>query len=344
MNLPFITSDLPGIGGEIKSRPEYFIVDEIPVYEPEGKGDHVFVRISRQGWNTRDLAQKIGELFDLKEVEVGTAGQKDKNALATQTFSLFLPGLAEDAVAGTIAAGLDVQVLSAKRHVNKLKTGHLLGNRFAIVLENPRGDALIGAEKIATALRERGLPNYYGPQRFGRDGENIRTGRQALEGKGPRGHWLRKFLLSAYQAFLFNDYLADRIERGWFNQVLAGDLVKKTDTGGMFLVEDLEAEQARFLKNEITFTGPIFGTKMRRPAGPADALELEILARHEVTESMFKKNRLEGSRRPGRLHLPGLEISEHPQGLLLQFVLPKGAYATTLVREITKNETMLPEE
>ena len=111
------------------------------------------------------------------------------------------------------------------------KTGHLLGNRFSIVLENPRPDSLDQAVSIGEAVRERGLPNYYGPQRFGIDGENINAGRQALEGKGPRGRWLRKFLLSAYQSYLFNDYLAERIDRGWFNQILAGDLAKKNGYG-----------------------------------------------------------------------------------------------------------------
>ena len=198
--------------------------------------------------------------------------------MVSQTFSLYLPGIREDAAAESIRSRLDVQVQSAVRHGNKLKTGHLLGNRFSIILANPRENALSGAGKIIEAVKDRGLPNYYGPQRFGRDGENIRTGRQALEGQGPRGHWIRKFLLSAYQSFLFNEYLAERIRLGWFNRLLAGDLAKKTDTGGMFLVEDLEVEQARFLRNEITFTGPIFGTKMRRPAGEADAMEREILS------------------------------------------------------------------
>ena len=241
------------------------------MYQPSGQGDHIYVQIRREGLNTRDLVRSLADLFGLREVDVGCAGQKDKQARVTQTFSLLLPGIREEEAGRRIKSNLPVEVLSVVRHGNKLKTGHLLGNAFNIVLQEPIPDAPDRAGEIAAAILSRGLPNYYGVQRFGADGDNADKGREILMGRGPRQHWLRRFLLSAFQSLLFNDYLAERIRRDWFGSLLTGDLAKKTDTGGMFEVTELEKEKPRFMAGEITYTGPIFGHKNapgRRRTGP----------------------------------------------------------------------------
>ncbi|MCD6289823.1 MAG: tRNA pseudouridine(13) synthase TruD, partial [Anaerolineae bacterium] len=189
------------------------------------------------------------------------------------------------------------------------------------------------------------LPNYYGVQRFGVNRDNAIRGREVLlGGKGPRQRWLRRFFLSAYQSALFNLWLSERIRRGWFDRLLVGDIAKKTDTGGLFEVEDLEAEIGRFQRKEITYTGPIYGARMRWANGDPGALEREILEREGVTVEMLRRARLDGSRRPARLFLHDLRIETCPQGLLFTFTLPKGAYATTVLREFMKTEARLPEE
>jgi tRNA pseudouridine13 synthase len=343
-SLPFITADLPGIGGEIKAEPDHFVVEEVPLYEPVGEGEHVYVRLTREGWTTRTLQQRLTSFFDLREVDVGCAGLKDKHARVTQTFSLLLHDVDEATVVRRIQEALPVEVVWAKRHRNKLRRGHLLGNRFRIVVLRPEPEAVARAEAIAQVLQAHGLPNFYGVQRFGIDGDNAQRGREVLLGRGPRERWLKRFLLSAYQAALFNAWLTERIQRDWFERLLTGDIAKKTDTGGLFEVMDAEVELPRFQQREITYTGPIYGARMRWASGEPGELERMVLERAEVTTEMLRRARLDGSRRPARLYLNDLSIELHPDGLLFTFTLPKGAYATTVLREFMKTEVALPEE
>jgi tRNA pseudouridine13 synthase len=343
--LPFITADLSGIGGEIKAEPAHFVVEEVPLYEPAGEGEHVYVHLTRDGWTTRALQKRLANLFGLREVDVGCAGLKDKHARVTQTFSLLLRGVDEATVARRIQEALPVEVVWARRHRNKLRRGHLLGNRFRIVVLHPEPEAMARAEGIAQALQEHGLPNYYGAQRFGIEGDNAQRGREVLlSGQGPRERWLKRFLLSAYQAALFNAWLTERIRRGWFERLLTGDIAKKTDTGGLFEVVDAEVELPRFRQREITYTGPIYGARMWWASGEPGDLERMVLETAEVTTEMLRRAGLDGSRRPARLLLNDLNIEPHPSGLLFTFTLPKGAYATTVLREFMKTEVALPEE
>ena len=206
------------------------------------------------------------------------------------------------------------------------------------MLDPTVADALDRAQAIIAALHQRGLANYFGEQRFGSYGDNAEQGLAILSGKQrrPRQKWLHKLLASAYQSQLFNQYLALRIERSAFDRILAGDLAKKTDTGGMFIVEDVPAEQARFDRQQITFTGPLFGYKMRQPLADAAALEAEILKDCPVTAQQWRSHRVQGNRRAGRLFLGPIDLTPHPRGFTLGFFLPKGAYATILLREIIK--------
>jgi tRNA pseudouridine13 synthase len=342
--LSFITADLPGIGGEIKAEPAHFVVEEIPLYQPVGEGEHIYVCLTREGWTTRALQKRLTDLFGLREVDVGCAGLKDKHARVTQTFSLLLRDADEATVARRIQEALPVEVAWTRRHRNKLRRGHLLGNRFHIVVLYPEQEAMAQAETIAQALRTHGLPNFYGAQRFGIDGDNARRGREVLLGQGPRQRWLKRFLLSAYQAALFNVWLTERIRRSWFERLLTGDIAKKTDTGGLFEVRDAEVDLSRFEQKEITYTGPIYGARMRWASGEPGELERMVLETAEVTTEMLRRARLDGSRRPARLFLDDLSLESHPEGLLFTFTLPKGAYATTVLREFIKTEVALPEE
>jgi len=333
---PLATPDLPGIGGELKVEPAHFVVEEIPLYEPCGEGEHVYVRVTREGWTTRDLQREIADLFNLKNSHLGCAGLKDKHARATQTFSIHLYKTDPDEVAERIESELGITVEWATRHNNKIRRGHLIGNRFSIMLLNldyPDA-AWEQAQRIAETLRERGLPNYFGAQRLGEDCENARHGREILLGeRRKRGRWIRKFLMSAYQSWLFNRWLAERIRYGWFDQVLEGDVAKKTDTGGLFDVEDLAQERPRFTRDEITYTGPIYGHKLWWASGGPGELEARVVADEGITDRHWAQARLKGTRRPARIVLHDLEVEEHSEGLRFRFSLPKGAYATTVLRE-----------
>ncbi len=342
-----MTSDLPGIGGSLKQAPEHFVVEEIPLYEASGDGDHTYVNLTRRGWNTRDVVAALAQLFRLPADDIGYAGLKDRQAVTTQTFSLLR--VAPDDAAARIEQALPFQVNWVNRHRNKLRTGHLLGNRFAVFITGVTSDALTLAQATATALHDRGVPNFFGPQRFGQEGDNAVRGREALCGRGPRQRWLRRFLISAYQSELFNRYLARRMELGAFGRLLMGDVAKKHDTGGLFLVADLAREQERFKAREISFTGPLFGAKMKAATDEAAALEAGILAAEDIAMAAFKQAGVDGGRRLGRLLLPQIELepAELPAagaGLWVRFTLPKGAYATVVLREFMKNDVVLGEE
>ncbi len=337
--LPFITAELPGIGGRLKAEPAHFVVEELPLYEASGSGTHLYISLTREGWTTRRVADALAELFGVSRRDVGFAGLKDRNARCTQTFSL--PGLAP-AEASRIEPALPFQVNWARLHNNKLKTGHLLGNRFRIVVTDlavPADEALRRGQAIAATIAQRGVPNFFGAQRFGYDGSNVAKGRDALLGQGPRHDpWLTKLLISAYQAHLFNRYLERRIAADLFGQLLAGDVCKKADTGGMFEVQDPIAEQPRYAAGEITFTGPLFGKKMWDALGPAAELETSVLAEAELSRDALRQARADGTRRPARLWLPAIDLTVVEQGLAVTFALPKGAYATVVLREFCKSD------
>ncbi len=341
--LPLITPELLGISGGIKQEPAHFVVEELPLYEPQGHGAHVYIRIEREGMTTREVVKALANEFALDQGQIGYAGLKDKEARCTQTFSLTMDDMDEDEVQRRVTESLGLEVHWAKRHGNKLKRGHLLGNRFEVLVSGVGKGAIACALAVAETLNLRGLPNYFGEQRFGAAGDNAEAGRRLIKGRGgkaPRQKWLRGLMLNAFQSELFNLWLAERIQRGEFGSLLLGDIAKKTDTGGIFEVEDPLLEQSRLDRGEITYTGPIYGHKMRSAAAEAGIREAGVLKAEGVSLEDLKKAGLKGTRRPARL-LPGpiqiaLQSDGEVDGLQFSFTLPKGSYATTLLREFIK--------
>ena len=340
LDLPYITKDLLGIGGKIRAKPSHFIVEEVPLYEPDGTGIHLYLNITKEGITTRDIQLKLAELFHRDPSEIGKAGLKDKYAIATQNFSIVFDGEQPDPedVMKIVESKLPVKVNWARYHGNKLRAGHLEGNRFTIIISETDDEAYDKAQKIAERIHETGIPNYYGTQRTGKDGENIIQGWLILKGKKRLGdRWLRKYLLSSYQSYLCNRYLAERVEEGKFSRLIHGDLAKKHDTGGIFWVEDLETEQSRFDNKEISFTAPMYGYKMRQAKYESKELESRIVESVTITMDDFRKHHVKGTRRMGRI-LPEITVQDHLEGLALSFTLPKGAFATTVLREFMKND------
>ena len=345
LELPYATTGLPGIGGALRAAPDHFIVDEAPLYAPQGDGQHLYVNITKVGLTTKEVQSQLARVLGLNRDDVGFAGMKDKHARTTQTFSLSVghqPPAYADEAAQKIAANVPVTVNWAAFHRNKLRLGHLLGNRFQIVVSELAievADALQRAEAIFAAIGQRGLPNYFGPQRLGANGHNVSEGLAVLRGDAvKRDKWLRRFLLSAYQSYLCNRYLARRVETGCFDELLAGDVAKKYATGGMFDVVDLAAERPRYAAQEISFTAPIFGAAMWHAQGASGELEQAILAEAGVTLDDFARVRVEGTRRLGRLLVSDLRVVAHAEGILVSFFLPKGAFATTVLREVMKTD------
>ena len=231
----------------------------------------------------------------------------------------------------------------------KLKIGHLHGNRFSIVVRDttvPPDAAIDRARaKLEALAAAGGLLNGYGGQRFGRDGVQARRGLSEVQrGRGGRRG---NMVVAAGQAALFNLYLHARAERGLLRRVIEGDLLRKTDTGGLFDCTDPEVDQARFDAGEVEITGPIYGSRMRGPTSGTAAAELEagVLAQAEVEAGALSKlgRAALGTRRPIRARLgePGVEtasaIEGHGAGVRVAFSLPAGAYATLVMRELMED-------
>ncbi|MCR9145354.1 MAG: tRNA pseudouridine(13) synthase TruD [bacterium] len=342
LTVPLISAGLPGIGGRIKSDAAHFIVEEIPLYPTSGEGEHIYLTITREDRETRALVRDMTRLFGIREADIGTAGLKDRHARTTQTFSLHLHKMDPDEAARRVESELGVRVIAATRHGNKLRTGHLAGNRFEILVVDPVADALDKARAKWDHLRERAVPNYYGEQRFGREGDNAERGRDLLLGRSRDrpGKWLKRFLLSAFQSELFNLWLARRISNDDFLRLCNGDVARKTDSGGLFVVRDLEADAARFRAGEIDFTGPIFGKKMTAPEGAPAEDEAELLEAAGVDPGDFARAKLDGSRRSSRLWPASLALSFEADGagVRFRFELPPGSYATVVLREFIQTD------
>ena len=340
LRVPQLTADFPGIGGTIKAIPEDFVVEEIPSYEPNGEGDHLFLWVEKRGVAAEELTRHIAKSLGIATGEVGAAGMKDRHAVTRQFVSV--PSAVADRVDAINSS--HIQVLSARRHSQKLRTGHLRGNRFRILVRDVPPDAAQRAEPIREMLRRSGLPNFYGAQRFGRDNETATIGMSLLRGdRTPLpGHWsrkrfLKKLALSAAQSVLFNRYLARRMADGLLQTVLDGDVMFKR-TGGIFYVTDVAAEQARFDARETVHAGPIFGKKTFPARSAATAREAAILADAGITDSHLRAfgPLLSGARRANLVFLDDLTINALPHGLEFRFSLPAGSYATVLLAEFMK--------
>jgi tRNA pseudouridine13 synthase len=356
--------------GEIKRAPEDFRVDELPLYEPSGKGDHLYIRFRKRLLTTDEAARAIGRALDVPPRDIGVAGLKDKVAVTTQTISLPVPrgesGEAFAARAGALALS-GIEVLDARLHGNKLKTGHLAGNAFSIVVRGvPNGAVEPALEALARIARE-GVPNHFGAQRFGARGDNAERARAWLSGKerGPRDARAKRFLWSSLQSAMFNAVLDARVNDGTWNVPLAGDVLKRRDSGGLFLCTDEPLDRERALRGEVVPTGPLFGVKMKCPEGAPAALERSVLHDFLGNDVDLAQTRPfgEGTRRALCLWVDGLTAerelanstgadpgSARPDAALgasirVRFVLPKGAYATTVLGTVfALAETRTPDE
>jgi tRNA pseudouridine13 synthase len=337
---PLLTPDLPGVGGCIKAAPEDFEVEEIPAYEPSGSGDHLFLWVEKRGMGAEYFARQVAHRLGVSPAEVGTAGLKDRHAITRQWVSV--PAAAEANLARLDDAG--IRVLRVSKHANKLKPGHLHGNRFRVLVRDltPGVDVAATVNAVLERLRELGLPNFYGPQRFGKDGETLELGLALLHdsARQVRNKFLRKLALSAAQSALFNVSLARRLGDGLLRRVLPGDVMAKWPFGGMFTVEDVAAEQARFDRRETVSAGPIFGRKTFPARAEAAAREAALLTDAGLSVAHFGRfgKLLMGTRRHNVVYPGDLAAAVEPDGARLTFSLPAGSYATVLLREVTKTQ------
>jgi tRNA pseudouridine13 synthase len=352
--IPLLTAGLPGAGGAARVSEEDFRVEELPLYPAAGEGDHLFITVEKTGRNTQDVAQELGRILQVAGRDVGSAGLKDKRAVTVQRLSVPLPrgtagpqavAKAEEFRARALAAtGQGWRVLAAERHGNKLRTGHLAGNRFTVVLRGCVPEGLARAQAVLEVLARRGVPNLFGPQRFGRRGDNASLGAAILRkdpgvARSGRDRFLRKLALSALQSEVFNRCLADRIASDLFSVAIAGDVLKKRDSGGLFTCEYLAADQPRVERGEVDPAGPLPGRQPSMAREEARRREDAVLAGMGLTPEMMAEGggEMEGTRRPYRVPLGEAQVVEREPGVLaLTFALPPGSFAAAVLREVMK--------
>ena len=413
-NLAYLTPDLPGTGGVLKQTPEDFLVEEQPLYDPSGEGEHLILFVEKKNATTHDLIRRVAKAFRVKRASVGHAGLKDKHAVTRQHLSVHLPGTtkAEDAEAlERLANYPHAQVLWADRHTNKLRPGHHGGNRFVITVRDVSPVAVIRARPVLEKLADQGFPNYFGAQRFGyrNNGhhlgrhllklehqafldallgdphtdehesahtaraaytcgdlhtaldhmpKSLRAERQALDALRQRktapqaaravDQQQRDLLVSATQSAVFNAVVDARVRAGTLGQLTPGDLAWKHDNRSVFSVDPATADEenaptGRATAGEVSPSGPQWGPGMTEPTGNVLGTEQTALADFDLTPADFENHRdlrTDGRRRPLREHLGNPELSggvdDRGAYLKVAFTLPRGSFATMVMREIMK--------
>ena len=346
-------TDLPR--ARLKERPEDFVVEEIPAYEPAGSGTHVYVRFTKTDRTTLDAVRAIARALSCEPRAAGFAGMKDRRAVTTQTISLEAPRGVDPLDLARRARDLALEGLvvhAATPHGNKLKPGHLAGNRFAIALRGVPTDRVPEVTGALEKVARDGVPNAFGAQRFGAAGDNAERAMAWLRGRErpPRDPRIQRLLWSSLQSAVFNAVLGERVGDGSWASVLEGDLLKVRTSGGLFVCADVQTDRIRAATGEVSPTGPIIGAKMRWPEGAAAAIERRVANATLGEDFDLAKTRSlgEGSRRALRLWVDELRWDVAPEThadvadnrnpvgtattcVRVYFVLPKGAYATTVL-------------
>ena len=332
-NPPRLFCDTPWTA-RFKSRPEDFQVEEILGFEPSGEGEHCFLWVEKTDRNSNDVAGYFADRLGIRKRLISHCGLKDKQAVTRQWFSIHLPGEPSPSAAELEDGGL--RVLKITRNSRKLRRGSHDGNRFTIRLrdcESPPDAAELRWEKIVA----RGVPNYFGPQRFGRDGGNIAQARRLLCGETEiRDRALRGILISAARSCVFNAVLAERVERGNWDSPLDGEVFGFAENRSLVLPEKLRGDEAQRLSDgRLELTAPLWGKGELQSLNEVRELEQEVARRHHEIATGLERLGLRQERRVTRLlpRAPSLEW-ESGSDLVVRFDLPKGTYATTLLREL----------
>ncbi len=321
------------LSARIRSVPEDFRVEEVLGFDADDEGPHVMLTVEKREANTHWVAGELARHAGIPAREVGYAGLKDRHAVTVQHFTLNLDRKPEPDWSALTDGG--IKVLKSARHRRKLKTGALQGNRFRLVLRDMSGpvDAL---RPRLEAIRSKGVPNYFGMQRFGRGAANLEKAEAALSGR-LRIHDRRLFslLLSSARSLIFNDVLSERVTADNWDKLLGGEVLMLDGSHSVFKATEGDAELPRRLEQgDVHPTGPLWGRGEPLASGEVLALETRVAERHPALIKGLVKVGVEMARRSLRLAVKDFGWHESAEGLILEFFLPAGAYATTVLGEL----------
>jgi tRNA pseudouridine13 synthase len=331
-------SRLPRAFGEsvltarFRSTAEDFFVEEMASFQPTGEGEHLLLTVEKRGMNTAFAARKLAAWAGIAEMGIGYAGMKDRHAVTRQRFSVHFPKRVSPGI-GLLEAE-DFRVLEHSWHNRKLSRGALAGNRFVLVLREVRGLRGSIDERLGS-IREHGIPNYFGEQRFGREGDNVEAARRMFAGERVRREQ-RSIYLSAARSELFNAVLSRRIEAGNWNTGAEGEVWMLDGTQSVFGPEEFTEElRERVLRQDIHPTGPMWGAGELRTRGLVGDIEQSTLGVFADLRAGLEQAGMKQERRSLRVRVNGLEWHWPADDMLqLGFKLAPGSYATEVLAEL----------
>lgn len=319
--------------GIIRQQAEDFIVDEISSVEFTGEGEHVCLHIRKRGLNTEDIARQLSKLSGVKQRDVSYAGMKDRHAVTTQWFSVYLPGV--EGPDWHLLDNEDVQVLEVIRNSRKLRRGTLTGNNFKLTIREFDVDASALDARLQRIV-DQGVPNYFGSQRFGRGGSNLASALEMFGGRRVKREQ-RSHYLSAARSMLFNMVLSQRVNEGSWNQLLNGEACMLAGSRGFFASDVVDDElQKRLQTRDIHPSGPLWGKGELPSKNQAHDLESTALSGLQEWTDGLEKAGLKMERRSLRLIVDDLQWEYADKTLVLKFSLPAGCFATAVLREIVE--------
>lgn len=323
----------------LKASAEDFQVNEVLDIPLSGSGEHLWLEVEKRELNTEEAVRILSKTFGLSQKHISYAGLKDRQALTRQWFSVHVPGRELDVEA---LQHPQLRVLQAVRHSRKLQRGAHSANGFVLRLSGWQGDRLQLEQRLQLIARN-GVPNYYGPQRFGHDGHNLLQAQHyAANEQLPERRNLRSRLLSTARSTLFNRILAQRVAAGNWNRAQPGDALSFTQSRSFFMAADSDCDDARLEQLDLHPTAALWGAGEPPVQGTALAIEQAVAASEPTLCRWLEQAGLKQERRIMRLPVQDLRWS-WPAGdcLQLEFVLPTGCYATAVVRELVE---LLPVE
>lgn len=325
----------PKSQGDLRTNEADFQVSEFLPFQPTGEGEHVFIHLEKKGQNTVYVAKQLAKYFNVRESSISYAGLKDKHAVTQQYFTVHLPGKQNDDVSQFNVSG--VKILSVTRHNKKLRIGSLLGNLFKLTLRNVTNIADI--EQRWQQIIQLGVPNYFGEQRFGHQGNNLVSAQEMFAGKKIRDKKKRGFYLSAARSYLFNQFISERIKRDEFNKVMLGDVCMLSGTQSVFTVDNVDQViEQRLSSGDINLTAPLWGQGQLMTKLTRFDFEKELANQYENLTQGLERFGLKQERRAIRVMLASAQIAieKTAQGsnVHLTFMLPAGCFATTILREL----------
>ncbi|MHA2938452.1 tRNA pseudouridine(13) synthase TruD [Vibrio sp. RC27] len=325
----------PNAKAKLKVVAEDFKVVEQLGFDLTGSGEHLMLRVRKRGENTSFVANELAKVCGVKSRDIGWAGLKDRHAVTEQWLSVYLPKLESPDFTGFLTQYPHVEILEQTRHNKKLKAGDLAGNAFEIRLTEVSDIESVIAR--LTAITTSGVPNYYGTQRFGRNGNNLTEARRwGKDNVRSRNQNQRSMLLSAARSWIFNRIVSERIDQGCFEHVVSGDIVEQKDSHLTVNADNQSELDQAIVNGEASITAALAGDNELPTTEACLALEQSHLDSEEDLMSLIRGNRMRHDRRPIRLLPKNMTWQVDKNVVIVSFSLPAGAYATSVLREVVE--------